>query len=210
METKIEPFDKYYNKYEDWFERNKFVYKSELKAVAHFINKDEKGIEIGVGSGKFAAPLGIKYGIEPSKKMRELAEKRGINVQKGVGESLDFSDESFDFVLMVTTICFLDDIEKSFKEVKRVLTKRGNFIIGFVDKNSDLGKKYLENKNENVFYKEAIFYSAGDILQLLKKLEFHDIEVVQTIFGNLIDINEIQNFKEGYGEGGFVVIKANK
>ncbi|MBS3811731.1 MAG: class I SAM-dependent methyltransferase [Halanaerobiales bacterium] len=210
MEAKTEPFDKYYDKYEDWFERNKFVYKSELKAVAYFINKNEKGIEIGVGSGKFAAPLGIKHGIDPSNKMRKLAEKRGINVQKGVGESLDFSDESFDFVLMVTTICFLDDIEKSFKEVKRVLIKKGNFIIGFVDKNSDLGKQYLEKKDENVFYKKADFYSAENILQLLKRLEFHDIEVVQTIFGNLTDINKIQNFKEGYGEGGFVVIKANK
>jgi hypothetical protein len=30
---KIEPFERYANKYEDWFERNKFAYESELRAI---------------------------------------------------------------------------------------------------------------------------------------------------------------------------------
>jgi hypothetical protein len=32
----------------------------------------------------------------------------------------------------------------------------------------------------------------------------------QTVFGDLESIQEIQPFKEGYGEGGFVTIKATK
>ena len=32
----------------------------------------------------------------------------------------------------------------------------------------------------------------------------------KTVFGNLDKIKEVQNYKKGYGEGGFVVIKAKK
>ncbi len=41
-----------------------------------------------------------------------IARKRGIKVVEGMTEDLPFEDESFNFVLMVTTICFLDIVEK--------------------------------------------------------------------------------------------------
>ena len=31
--AKIKPFEEYTIRYEDWFERNKFVYRSELQAI---------------------------------------------------------------------------------------------------------------------------------------------------------------------------------
>jgi hypothetical protein len=37
--------------------------------------KSNNGIEIDVGSGRFAAPLGIKVGIDPSSEMRDVAQK---------------------------------------------------------------------------------------------------------------------------------------
>jgi len=36
------------------------------------------GIEIGVGTGRFASQLGIKLGLEPSKSMASLARQRGM------------------------------------------------------------------------------------------------------------------------------------
>lgn len=206
---KTKPFDENYEQYEEWFENNKYAYLSELKAVKHFIPEDKNGVEIGIGSGKFAVPLGIKVGVEPSKAMAKLAGERGLKVYIGVGEKLPFESSSFDFVLMVTTICFLDDVEKSFSEVKRILKPGGSFIIGFVDKQSPLGKQYLRYKNENVFYKIADFFSTKQVIGILKNTGFKDFEVVQTVFGELSFIDKIQNFKEGYGEGGFVVIKSN-
>ncbi|MGM0496228.1 MAG: class I SAM-dependent methyltransferase [Bacillota bacterium] len=210
MTSKTDPFNKFPDKYDKWFERNESIYKTELKAIRHFIPEKRKGMEIGVGSGKFAVPLGIKIGVEPSKEMRKLAKRRGIKVYNGKGEDLSFEDEEFDYVLMVTTICFLDNINRSFKEVKRVLKENSSFIIGFIDKKSPLGKVYLAKKDENIFYKDAEFHSAEEVLSLLEKNGFKNIEVVQTVFGNLEDINSIQNYKEGYGKGGFVVIKAEK
>ncbi|HVP36930.1 MAG TPA: class I SAM-dependent methyltransferase [Terriglobales bacterium] len=207
---KIEPFERYANKYEDWFERNKFAYESELRAIRKLMPKNGEGVEIGVGSGRFAAPLGIKVGVEPSCKMREIAQKKGIKVIDGVAEELPFSDLQFDFVLMVTNLCFLDDIEAALKEIHRVLKSGGSFILGFIDANSPIGRLYQQQKNENVFYREATFYSVEEVVAYLKKAGFKDFNFKQTLFRTLTDIRDIEPVKEGYGEGSFVVVKATK
>ena len=93
------PFDEHFEAYEQWFSRNPEVYRSELKAVAQFIPASGEGLEIGVGSGKFAAPLGIRFGVEPSEAMRRLAGSRGITVCGGVAEDLPFPAGRFDFAL---------------------------------------------------------------------------------------------------------------
>jgi len=207
---KTGPFDAHANAYEEWFSRNPYVYRSELKAVARFIPAEGEGIEIGVGSGRFAAPLGIAVGIEPSQEMRRLARSRGIIVFNAAAEKLPFPDDRFDFALMVTTICFLDDIEKSFQEARRVLRKGGPFIIGFVDRDSPLGRTYEERKEENLFYREATFYGCTEVLSLLQRSGFKPPRVIQTVFGRLEEIHQVQDFRSGHGEGGFVVIRAAK
>jgi len=205
---KIEPFEIYAQKYEDWFERNKFAYESELQAVKAMLPKEGVGIEIGVGSARFAAPLGIKYGVEPSAKMREIAIKRGIDVVKGNAENLPYDDSKFDYALMVTTLCFLDDVNSAFKEVHRVLKPAGYFINGFVDNKSKIGKIYENHKEESVFYRIARFYTVNEVVKHLEKAGFKDFDFNQTIFHTLPEIQSIEPVKPGYGEGSFVVIKA--
>lgn len=205
-----EPFNKYYAQYEEWFERNRSVYLSEIKALEHFIPKKGRGLEVGIGSGRFAQPLGIEEGVDPSEEMRKIAQRRGLKVYDGVAEDLPFPKKSFDYCLMVTTICFVEDVNKTLKEIYRVLKNKGNLITGLVDKDSLLGKEYQKHKNENVFYKHAKFYATEDVKQLLKENNFVNLKIIQTVFGELGKINTIQDFKEGYGEGGFVVIKAEK
>ncbi|MEJ2615008.1 MAG: class I SAM-dependent methyltransferase [Ignavibacteriaceae bacterium] len=208
--ARTEPFDKYLNEYEQWFKENKYVYESELAAVRHFIPESKKGIEIGIGTGRFALPFGIKVGVEPSLVMRRFAANKGLKVYEGIAEKLPLADRSYDFALMVTTICFIDNVEKSFSEVKRILIPGGNFIVGFVDRNSPLGKLYEKMKEQNKFYRYATFYSAVEVKKLLEENEFINIEIVQTVFGELSAIHKLQNFKEGYREGGFVVVSALK
>jgi ubiquinone/menaquinone biosynthesis C-methylase UbiE len=123
--AKTKPFDDHSDRYEGWFKTNAFAYKSELNAVRAQMPSSGQGVEIGVGSGLFAAPLGIQFGLEPSKKMREIACQRGVEAIDGVAEALPYDDFQFDFALMVTTICFLDDTEAAVKEAYRVLKPGG-------------------------------------------------------------------------------------
>ena len=39
---------------------------------------------------------------------------------------------------------------------------------------------------------------------------FCDVQIIQTVFGEMNEIKNSHIFKEGYGEGGFIVISANK
>ncbi len=77
------PFEKYAEQYDDWFSENQWVYEAEIRAVKSMIPASGRGVEIGVGTGRFAEPLGIKIGVDPSKRMGEIARKRGIRVLNG-------------------------------------------------------------------------------------------------------------------------------
>jgi ubiquinone/menaquinone biosynthesis C-methylase UbiE len=207
---KTAPFDNYPDEYDHWFVINKHAFKSELMAVKKALPPRGRGIEIGVGSGIFAEPLGITEGIEPSRAMREKAKQRNIKAIDAVAENLPYHDKSIDFVLMITTICFVDDICRSFDEVHRILTDTGRFIIGFVDKNSPIGKEYLEHKEESLFYKDAVFYGTEDLYKILNDSGFAIGNTYQTVFGEIDRITKVQDILEGYGQGSFIVINAKK
>jgi len=208
--AKTKPFNNYSDEYDNWFIENKYVFQSELNAIKKTLPKEKKGIEIGIGSGVFAVPLGIDEGVEPSEAMRTKAINRGLKVIDGVAEKLPYQNNSQDYVLMVTTICFVDDIYKSFQEVNRILKEDGIFIIGYVDKDSPIGKFYLEHQNESLFYKEATFFSTEKLFEILETTGFIIENTYQTVFGFIDEIHEVQEVLPGFGEGSFVVIKARK
>ena len=100
-------FDKYYKKYDNWYEKNEYAYLSEIKALKKGVPKKGKGVEIGVGTGRFAHKLGAKFGIDPSKNMLRIARRRGVGVKRGFGENLPYDDSFFDYALFIITICFI-------------------------------------------------------------------------------------------------------
>jgi SAM-dependent methyltransferase len=206
----IEIFEKHAAEYDKWFEENEAVYKSEIRALKDVVPRKGFGLEVGVGTGRFAAPLGIRIGVEPTRAMADMARKRGIIVHEARAEVLPFDDESFDFVLMVTIICFLEAPLLALEEAKRVLKPGGLIIIGMIDRNSPLGKDYDRRKLTSRFYKYANFRSADQVLNWLKGLDFDCIAIRQTIFGSRNEIDSIESFEVGHGKGGFVAIAAKK
>lgn len=207
---KIEAFQRYADEYDTWFEINKFAFQSELIAVKKLLPQVTGVIEIGIGSGIFAEPLGIQEGIDPSKVMSQKAHEKGLKVLNAVAEKLPYADESFNGAVMITSICFFDDLYQSFKEAHRILKNGGFLILGYVDKDSPVGKDYLTHKDVSLFYKEASFISTEELYYILKQTGFKVIETCQTIFGKVEEITEVQPVIEGFGKGSFVVVKAQK
>jgi len=207
---KTGPFEAHHERYESWFERHREAYVSELLAVRPFIPLEGKGLEVGIGSGRFAVPLGVQYGIDPSPAMLNYARSRGIKVAVAKGEQLPFKACVFDYALVVTTICFVDSASDMLAEIHRVLAPEGKVIIGLIDRESELGAFYQEHKAESVFYRDAEFFSAAEVERLLQDNGFTLEARAQTLFRPLPETTEIEPAFPGRGKGAFVVITGKK
>ena len=207
---KVQPFERFALRYDDWFEQNYMAYQSELQAVRDLLPKKGKAIEIGVGRGRFAAPLGVQFGLEPSIKMCQFARRRGIKVVRGFAQSIPLADSTFDYALMVTTICFLENVGKALSEVYRILRPGGIIIIGFIDRCSWLEKKYRRKKKDNVFYRVATFYSVAEVIAELKKVGFTDFVFRQTLFHDTDKLSQIEPVMNGFGKGSFVAVRGKR
>ena len=203
-------FEKYAEEYDEWFDVHTWVYRSEVQAVKMVLPQGGKGVEIGVGTGRFSIPFGITVGVEPSREMSEIARSRGITVYDSKAEHMPIDDNAFDFALMVTTICFLEDPLQALREIRRILRPAGKIIIGMLDKDSPLGKLYETKKNDSKFYRYAKFYTVKQVLKWLNVSGYTHIKTLQTIFHNPETIITIEPIREGYGEGLFVVVSADK
>jgi ubiquinone/menaquinone biosynthesis C-methylase UbiE len=208
-EHNILVFEKHARAYDRWFETHTYAYESEVLAVRSLLPWSGKGLEVGVGTGRFAPRVGIKVGVEPAQAMASIA-RRGMQVYEARAEALPFADTSFDSVLKVTTICFFSDPLQALQETKRVLKPQAHIVIGMIDKDSPLGKSYEAKKRESTFYRYAHFYSVAQVVGWLTQLGFGTIKTCQTIFKPPKEMTAVEPAKDGYGEGGFVVIAGQK
>ena len=207
---RVAPFDAHHERYEAWFDKHEPAYISELLALRPFVPWEGRGLEIGVGSGRFAAPLGVQMGLDPSPAMLARAAARGIEVVKGVAEHLPFASCSFDHALVVTTLCFLDSPARMLAEAQRVLRPGGRLVIGFIDRDSPPGQAYLTHQSESVFYHEAIFHSAHEVERLLARAGFSIDVWGQTLASPPAGMRDIEPLRPGRGEGAFVVVAATR
>lgn len=205
---RIEPFEAHTERYEAWFEHHDAAYISELLALRPFVPLDGRGLEIGVGSGRFAAPLGVQVGIDPSKAMLRLARDRGIQVFEGAAEDIPFENDSFDHALVVTTLCFVDSPKAMLAEARRVLRPAGTLVIGFIDRDSALGRHYESHREKSVFYHDATFYAASEVQDLVIKSGFSVLSWAQTLAHSLEQTRHIEPARPGRGECAFVVLHA--
>lgn len=210
--SKKEVFDQQVDAYEAWYEKYPEVYASELEAIrAHFNRLPEElhGIEVGLGTGRFAAPLGIKEGVEPSVPMGEKARKRGIEVMEARAEKLPYAAMQFDFVLFVT-LCFLDSPKRALQEAYRVLKPGGILIAAFLPEDRPIARSYADRRPWSEFYGKARFYTVDRVADLLTETGFKKQEYNQTLFGELEAIHEMQVPETGHDRGSFVVVSALK
>ncbi|MCD6323721.1 MAG: class I SAM-dependent methyltransferase [Desulfurococcales archaeon] len=169
-------FDTLHERYDKWYVRHHDLYLKELEAVPH---PERPSLEVGVGTGRFAAPLGIDVGLDPSLPMLHHAKERGVECVAGDGALLPFRDNSFKTVYMVFTLCFLESTTKPLKEVKRVLMPDGRFILCIVPADSGLGKEYM--RKDSPFYGVAKFYTVEEVQRILKELGFTVVNLRKTL-----------------------------
>jgi len=202
----VDHFEKTWKSYDEWFDGHQALYQSELAALKMAVPFGA-GLEIGAGTGRFAAPLAVRFGLDPAIHMLQLAKKRGILVVQGLGESLPFRDESFDFVQIVFVIEFVDNFLLFLREAVRTIRRNGALILGFIDRDSPWGRYYARDPSHRQYFHPP---SPEEVLGIFNKIGLEFREACQTLFQPPPDISKKENPKPGFGRGGFVVLMATK
>ena len=181
-----------------------------LKEFLPKIPETLKALEIGTGTGRFALPLAIRFGLEPSRPMAKIAKMRGIETILGVAEFLPFKIHKFDLLLVVTAFSFFQHPVQALGEMFRVLKPGGQLVMGILDRDSPIGHRIELERKSSKFSSKAHFFSATEVLTFLTEIGFEKLEVCQTLFKQPEEIESIELPEKGHGKGGLAVISARK
>lgn len=179
-------FDAYADSYDAWYDspKGKSLLATEVACLQLLLGLFPRHyLEVGVGTGRFAAALGMEWGIDPSPRAIEKARRRGVKVILGNGEDIPFPEASFGAVLLAFTLCFVADTAKVMMEVWRVLIPDGGLVLGLLLKGTPWADFYARRGAEgHPLYRTAHFYSKEEAEILLKQNGFHIIAYRSTLF----------------------------
>ena len=210
----MNPFDFLAQDYDAWFEGDgELIFSIEshaLRELAPLLLSP--GLEIGVGTGRFAEAIGIDCGLDPSAQALAIGKTRGINRVQAVGEKTPFINGAFGTVALITTLCFVSSCREVLSEANRVLRDDGKVLMGLILKDSPWGKLYASKKKEgHPVYKNAAFRSYQDVAAMLESVGFRIERVVSTLFQIPGEVKDFEYPREGYfSDAGFVAILAGK
>ena len=165
--------------YDRWFDEHGEVYAAQAEMLRGAIPDRGSGLEIGVGSGRFAFPFGIRCGIDPSGGLIRIARQRDIESVRGEGEHLPYRAGAFDYVLMMTVICFLDDAGAVFREVNRVLRPGGMLIVGFIEAGGGISREYQHESTKGRFLCYAKFRTREEVTGFFNDSGFVSVSLIE-------------------------------
>ena len=132
-------YDKFGKEYHEYRKDKPNFYNSyiDMPAVLSFLKnvKGKKIIDIGCGSGIYTRRLKKKgakiVGVDISKTLLEIAKKeiKDVEFHKASIYKLPFKNNTFDIAVSALMLDYVQDWNKAFKEVHRVLKKEGSYIF---------------------------------------------------------------------------------
>jgi len=228
-------FDQYAEKYDSWFLENENVLLSEVKLVAKTLEGCQNIFSVGCGSGLFESILRKDYGIEineglePSKDMAEIAQKRGINVTISTSEDFDYEGKKYDTIIYNGCPGYITDLEKALKNSFDALNVGGKLVVIDIPKESGYGllynlakavKSWDHSLLKDVYPRnpypielvdQANWRTTGEKIETMKKIGLTDFEFYQTLVAHPVYSNDkVEEPVEGYDKGDYVAICAYK
>ncbi len=183
MNPVVNIFDSYADDYDEWFDAHNEIYAAQTKLLLRYIPLTDRSLEIGVGSGRFASRLGIRHGLDISPRLLAIARQRGVETVQGKGEFLPYRAGTFNRVLMMTVICFLDDVARSFMEAFRVIQSGGMLVVAFMEKDREVALRERARKPAGRFLHYAEFLTAEQVMAALTNAGFSAISVRENLHG---------------------------
>ncbi len=177
-------FDAFAQHYDGWYqsELGSFVDKVQKQLIeeAAELKINEKVLDIGSGTGNYSlwlAQRGLEVtAIDQSKEMMNIAKKKAEEKNRRIewilenAQYLPFEDNSFDLVISVTAIEFMDNPTHVIQEAMRVLKPNGRLVIGVLTKESAWGDMYKKAAEDPMsIFAKAHLYTEEEIPKLLSQ-----------------------------------------
>lgn len=176
--------------YDAWYAtpRGRWVGETEYALAARLLaaRPGDSLLDVGCGTGWFtrraAADDLVATGLDPNAAWLDYARAHSspaLSWVEGDARDLPFADASFDRVLSIAALCFVDDERRAVAEAVRVARHR--FAIGWFNRSSLL---YWQKGREggSGAYRGARWRSAGEVRALFSGLPVRKLKLRSAIF----------------------------
>ena len=194
------------------------------------VRQGESVLDVGCGTGNYLVDLAERgawvVGVDSSPNMLEIAEsklgKRGYTFQLRLAEAetLPFGDNTFDLVLSVLSLEFVNSPQDAVSEMFRVIKPGGRLVIGTLNKYSLWALKRKTGRALGLAeHVKATYLSKRHLEHLLFSVGSRDLTWRRAIYFPPINKDVFLNFaplieKAGhtllYPTGAFLAVKAGK
>jgi len=154
------------------------------KTAISYSSKGDHVLDVGCGAGGLIINLAKEgtdcCGIDPLREVSLLRAKENANKEnvklhlcQAVGESLPFRKNSFNMVLLLSTLQHVNDQNKVLAEIRRVLKTNG-ILLASVPTSKNISTLFREAKKPKHFTRN---FSLAEFKQTLKDSGFHIIRI---------------------------------
>jgi SAM-dependent methyltransferase len=176
--------------YDAWYDtpRGRWIGDTEYALAARLLaaQSGDSLLDVGCGTGWFtrrvAADDLIATGLDPNPAWLDYARAHSspaLNWVEGDARDLPFADASFDHVLSIAALCFVDDERQAVAEAVRVARRR--FAIGWLNRSSLLYWQKGRGGGSGA-YRGARWHTAGEVRALFSGLPVRNLTVHSAIF----------------------------
>jgi SAM-dependent methyltransferase len=176
--------------YDAWYAtpRGRWVGDTEYALAARLLAPlaGDSLLDVGCGTGWFtrrAAADDLRVtGLDPNSAWLDYARAHShpaLTWVEGDARDLPFADASFDHVLSIAALCFVDDERRAVAECVRVAGRR--FAIGWLNRASLLYRQKGRDGG-SVAYRGARWHTAGEVRALFSGLPVRNLKIRSAIF----------------------------
>jgi SAM-dependent methyltransferase len=176
--------------YDAWYHtpRGRWVGETEYALAARLLaaRPGDSLLDVGCGTGWFtrraAADDLVATGLDPNAAWLDYARAHSspaLSWVEGDARALPFADASFDHVLSIAALCFVDDERQAVAECVRVARHR--FAIGWLNRASLLYRQKGRGGGSGA-YRGARWHTAGEVRALFSGLPVRQLKVSSAIF----------------------------
>lgn len=176
--------------YDAWYAtpRGRWIGETEYALAARALDArpGDSLLDVGCGTGWFsrrAAADGLAVtGLDPDPQSLDFARANGRPAQdwvRGDARALPFADASFDHVLSIAALCFIDDERQAVAECVRVARRR--FAIGWLNRASLLYRQKGQGGGSGA-YRGARWHTAAEVGALFAGLPVRHLRLRSAVF----------------------------